>query len=135
VARRDEEPEGPVIELTGSLDEEPGLETRTTLFRIAQEAIGNARRHAGAGLITVHLASVEGGVVLRVTDDGRGMDPDLVRHPRHGHLGLVAMRERAELAGGTFAVASQPGAGTTIEAWLPVGPSQPADDLAAPIAR
>jgi len=136
VGRREADGEdGPVVELTGSLDEEPGLETRTTLFRIAQEAIANARRHAGASLITVHLANAEGGVVLRVTDDGRGMDPDLVSHPRHGHLGLVAMRERAELAGGTFAIASQPGAGTMIEAWLPAGPSTPVDDLEPPLPR
>ncbi|MCU0506029.1 MAG: response regulator [Chloroflexi bacterium] len=129
VGRRDEEESTPVVELTGAIREEPGLETRTTLFRIAQEAIGNARRHSGATSIAVHLAETDGGIELRVTDDGRGMDPDLARHPRHGHLGLVAMRERAELAGGRFSVTSHPGAGTTIEAWLPTGSAAAADDL------
>jgi signal transduction histidine kinase len=138
VARRAEDPEDedePAIELTGSLEGEPGIETRTTLFRIAQEAIGNARRHAGARVVTVQLANAEGGIVLRVSDDGRGMDPDLVRHPRRGHLGLVAMRERAELAGGTFTVASEPGAGTTIEAWVPSSPAKAGDELDEPPLR
>ena len=135
VERRAEDREAadePVVELTGSLAEEPGLETRTTLFRIAQEAIGNARRHAEARVIKVHLADADGGIVLRVSDDGRGMDPGLVRHPRRGHLGLVAMRERAELAGGSLSVASEPGAGTTIEAWVPSSTSGPGDELDEP---
>jgi signal transduction histidine kinase len=128
VGRRDDEDAAqPVVELTGSLRAEPGIETRTTLFRIAQEAIGNARRHAGAAHITVHVGDADGGIELRVTDDGRGMDPGLARHPRHGHLGLVAMRERAELAGGRFALSSAPGAGTTVEVWLPTGSGGPID--------
>ncbi len=131
IAQRDEvAPDAPVVELTGILREEPPLEARTTLFRIAQEAIGNARRHSGAGLITVHLADAEDGIVLRVTDDGCGMDTDLIRHPRHGHLGLVAMRERAELAGGRFTVASEAGGGTMVEAWVPtaMGAADALDD-------
>ena len=109
----------PVVELVGSLEEEPPLEPRTTLFRIAQEALTNARRHAGASRIRIELASADGGVRLSIVDDGRGMDPEIARRPRPGHLGLVSMRERAELAGGTFSVTSAPGEGTSVEVWIP----------------
>ncbi len=121
-------PEEAVVELAGSLDAEPSLDSRTTLFRIAQEALANARRHAGAHLIRLELVSVDGGVRLTVVDDGRGMDPEIARRPRPGHLGLVSMRERAELAGGTFNVTSAPGAGTSIEVWVPAGGTDRAEE-------
>lgn len=109
----------PVVELVGSLEKEPSLEPRTTLFRIAQEALTNARRHAGASRIRIELASADGGVRLSIVDDGRGMNPEIARRPRPGHLGLISMRERAELAGGTFSVTSAPGEGTSVEVWIP----------------
>jgi PAS domain S-box-containing protein len=84
--------------ISESLDAEPSEEARVTLYRIAQEAIGNARKHAGATKVQVDVASADGGVRLRVSDDGTGFDPK--RKPAPGHLGLSTIAERLELAGG-----------------------------------
>ncbi|WP_461030261.1 sensor histidine kinase, partial [Streptomyces sparsus] len=90
------------------------------LLRVAQEALHNALRHAGATRVAVTLCRRERGVVLRVTDDGSGFDPTAVR--REGrHLGLVSMRDRAAGVGGVLAVRSEPGKGTLIEMEVPGG--------------
>jgi signal transduction histidine kinase len=123
----------PEVTLTVALEAEPEEETRVTVYRIAQEAIRNARRHSGAAHIRVEVRSDDGGIRLVVADDGRGVDPAFVARPRPGHLGLSAMRERAELAGGGWTLTSSAGAGTTIEAWIPVGfkrPTMPPELLA-----
>ncbi len=122
---------GPAFEmvvLDERLDAEPPPEVRATLFRIAQEAITNVRKHAGATRLEVQLVSSGGGVLLRVTDDGRGLEVLDVAHPEPGHLGVTAMVERAELAGGRCRIEGAPGRGVTVECWLPLGPSV---DLAA----
>jgi PAS domain S-box-containing protein len=98
---------------------EPPIESRTVLYRIAQEALANVRKHAGATAIHITLADREEGTLLRISDDGVGFEPTTVDHERPGHLGLVSMRERAEMAGGWFRVASSQGRGTTVETWLP----------------
>jgi two-component system sensor histidine kinase UhpB len=87
------------------------------LYRIAQEALTNAAKHAGAGRVEMTLVREPGAVSLIVRDDGRGFDP--ARLPSGG-MGLFSMRERAELAGGTLTVVSAPGAGTTIAVRVPV---------------
>lgn len=99
---------------------EPVADLRATLYRIAQEAIVNARKHAEASRVHVVLATAGDGVLLRVADDGRGFDPDILAQPRPGHLGLATTIERAEVAGGWCRVASGPEAGTTVECWLPL---------------
>lgn len=96
---------------------------RTTLFRIAQEALTNVRRHSGARRVDVRLDVGDGEVLLIVADDGRGFDPADVAprpHARTEHLGLLGMRERAALLGGTCAIDSQPGQGTRISVALPL---------------
>jgi PAS domain S-box-containing protein len=107
----------------GRLETEPPGEVRAILFRIAQEAIANVRKHAAAGRVDVTLEEREDGVMVRVRDDGRGFDPAAVERPVPGHLGMSAMPERAELAGGWCRVESAPGAGTVVECWLPRRPS------------
>lgn len=87
---------------------------RDALIRIACEAVTNAARHGGARLVTVELRSGRR-LVLRVSDDGRGFDPDL--DGRHG-FGILSMRERAASVGGDLALSSAPGAGTTVEVAL-----------------
>jgi signal transduction histidine kinase len=91
---------------------------REALLRIAREAIANAARHGGAKTVTVSLSR---GADLRmsVADDGCGFDP--VAPPRRpgGGFGLISMRERAEAAGGTLAVSSAAGRGTTVEVVVP----------------
>jgi PAS domain S-box-containing protein len=94
-------------------------DTGTVLYRIAQEAVTNIRKHAEAREVRVTLAERDGGILLRVRDDGRGFDPEREAVEMPGHLGLVSMRERAELSGGKFRITSTPGAGTTVEAWVP----------------
>jgi len=105
--------------LESRLVAEPPEEVRASLYRIGQEALVNARKHAGAARIDVVLEDREGGIRLEIRDDGRGFEPGAAR-PREGHLGLPSMIERAEMAGGWCRVSSKPGAGTTVEVWVPV---------------
>jgi signal transduction histidine kinase len=104
------------------LEAEPPPEVRATLFRIAQEAITNVRKHAGASRLRVTVESAQGGVRLRVEDDGRGLDPIDLSAPEPGHLGVATMVERAELVGGWCRIEGEPGRGTTVECWLPLEP-------------
>ena len=91
----------------------------TVLFRVAQEALANSERHAGARRIDVTLARGAGRVALTVADDGRGFEPQAVAsHPQRG-IGLRNMSERMEAIGGRLAIASS-GAGTTIEATVAI---------------
>src|SRR5215217_2221537 len=87
------------------------------LYRICQEALTNAARHAGAGRVAVRLVAAPDRVRLVVEDDGRGFDSSAVPEDRHG---IVGMRERAEVLGGTLEVRSGPGEGTRIEAAMPL---------------
>ena len=106
--------------LENRLTTEPSSEARTVAYRIAQEALANVRRHAGATFVEVTLESEDDGALVRVRDDGQGfVVEDAFERPASGHLGLIAMRERAELAGGWLRVSSEPGAGTTVEFWIP----------------
>ncbi|MFT4037535.1 MAG: sensor histidine kinase [Thermomicrobiales bacterium] len=90
------------------------------LYRIAQEAITNARKHSGAAEIRVDLQIAGSVATLTVVDDGQGFPPRRIR-PAAGHgEGLPGMRERAALLGGTVEVASRPGSGTRVEARLPL---------------
>ncbi len=88
------------------------------LYRVAQESLRNAARHAGATRVEISLASVRFGVELAVRDDGKGFNPEAARAT--GGLGLISLRERVNLLGGRLAVISAPGRGTTIVAWAPV---------------
>jgi len=90
------------------------------VLRVAQEALHNALRHAGAEHVDVTLDRRGSGAVLRVTDDGGGFDPQAIRRAGR-HLGLVSMRDRASGVGGSLSVESAPGKGTTIEMEVPGG--------------
>jgi PAS domain S-box-containing protein len=86
-------------------------------YRIVKEALANAARHACATRVEVVFEDRSGGLLLRVSDDGVGFDPSVAGDDRH--FGLPLMREQAELAEGWLVVSSQPGEGTTLEAWVP----------------
>jgi two-component system sensor histidine kinase UhpB len=92
------------------------------LYRVAQEALCNAVRHARACRITVVLRCEAGGVTLRVSDDGRGFQvpATLGALASLGHYGLVGLGERMELVGGWLRIRPLLGNGTTIVAWLPL---------------
>lgn len=110
---------GPEFTVEDRLEAEPPPEIRTVLFRIAQEAIVNARKHAGARRLAVVLVSEDAGVRMSISDDGRGFDPGRMVAPAPGHIGLPTIVERAALAGGWCRVKSAPGEGTVVECWLP----------------
>jgi signal transduction histidine kinase len=89
------------------------------IFRIAQEALTNARKHANTNRVRVELCTDEHDLHLRVEDWGRGfdatkLDDDLI------HLGLVSMQERAQMLGGVCSIQSQPGQGTLVEVSIPL---------------
>jgi signal transduction histidine kinase len=106
------------LEIGDGVDLDPEAEHQ--VLRIAQEAVTNALRHARASLVSVSLGpdGPDGGLVLRVADDGRGFDPG-ARAMRARRLGLTSMHERATSLGGTLTVDSAPGRGTTVELRLP----------------
>ena len=91
-------------------------EVAVDLYRIAQEALANVARHAGARQAVIRLAWQDPRLILEVWDDGRGFVAPRVLGSltRQGHFGLVGMRERVELIGGQFALESAPGRGTTV---------------------
>ncbi len=90
-----------------------------TAYRLVQEALTNTVKHAGASMVEVLVDISPGdGVGVRVTDDGKGFDPDGDRAGRHG---LTGMYERVRVHNGTLTISSSPGHGTKLSAWLPVG--------------
>ncbi|HEY6236282.1 MAG TPA: ATP-binding protein, partial [Candidatus Elarobacter sp.] len=91
-------------------------EVEGELFRIASEALANARLHARASRIEVELDGGDAHVALRVRDDGTGFDPAVRDDERYG---LRGMEERARLVGGNFRVASRPDTGTLVETIVP----------------
>jgi signal transduction histidine kinase len=102
------------------LDSEPAPEIRAILYRVALEALTNARKHAGASEVEVLLERRGVGVAVRVRDDGRGFEPPAPDAPAEaGHIGILSMRERAEAAGGRLGLTSGPGEGTVVDFWMP----------------
>ncbi|WP_309051407.1 sensor histidine kinase [Streptomyces sp.] len=99
-----------------------GLPTpyEVALLRIAQSALANTVRHAGASRAEITLSFMDGSVTLDVVDDGRGFDPAAVRPSSEGGFGLPAMRSRAQSLGGAFTVESAPGQGTAVAVSLPL---------------
>ena len=92
-------------------------ETAVALFRIAQEALNNVAKHAGAKLARIGLSLEGEEMTLCIEDDGRGFDP--AQAPR-ARWGMTTMRERAEAAGGTLSVETSPGLGTTVRTSVPL---------------
>jgi len=113
---------GVVIKAPGApLELSPAV--TTTLFRIVQEAVSNIVRHAGASSVTIVLGLKDGRIDLRIQDDGRGFDPEHASRDavELQQLGLLGIRERAELLGGQVLIESAPEKGTNLQASIPVG--------------
>jgi signal transduction histidine kinase len=125
------------VELEVDLDWEAGRaatrhedDLETALYRIAQEAMTNGLKHSGAETLIVAISDAEGRAIVRVHDDGQGFDPS----EAPDGFGLVGMRERVELLGGSLVIEATPGAGTTVTARLPVRRRPATDGADAPLA-
>lgn len=107
-------------EVRDNLEVELTQANRYLLYRIAQEAITNARKHSRADQVSVTLDQVDDGVRMVIQDDGAGFDPD--RNIARDHFGLRDMRERTELVGGRFEIAVPEMGGTRVDVWIPISP-------------
>ncbi|MEP6573307.1 MAG: ATP-binding protein [Gemmatimonadota bacterium] len=87
------------------------------LYRVAQEALRNVRKHATTMKATVRIAPMMGGIALEVADEGRGFATGGTASS--SGLGLTAMRERVQLLGGRFSLTSEPGKGAKVAVWMP----------------
>lgn len=107
------------LQVTVTLCDEPLLpvKAKEALYRIAQESLNNIAKHAHATRVTLELATAGHAIALTIRDDGRGFDTS---GDFPGHFGLRSMEERALKAGGTFAVESRPGQGTSVSVAVPV---------------
>jgi signal transduction histidine kinase len=124
------------IEMSGDVPEQLSPEVALCLFRVLQECLTNAAKHAQADRVQVSFATSASGLRLSVKDDGVGFDPD--DHGTYSGIGLVSMNERLRLVGGTLELQSAPFRGTTILAIVPdyrpaIAPARP--DRATPEDR
>ena len=108
--------------LAGDLDSDVAL----GLYRIVQEAVTNAARHARVNEATVAVTRCRGRIIAEIRDEGCGFElPDSGAEPIDGRVGLAGMRDRAALIGGEVTVWSAPGEGTTVRATLPIARRRP----------
>jgi signal transduction histidine kinase len=95
---------------------------RTVLFRVAQEALTNVARHAQASRVNVSIEKLKGSVCMRIKDDGKSFRVERVLNANtRKRLGLLGMRERLEMVGGSFNIESTAGEGTSVTAVIPQG--------------
>jgi PAS domain S-box-containing protein len=106
------------VELATALEQSPASETQVIAYRIAQEALANVRKHAQARRVECAVSAVDDGILTRIVDNGVGFDSG-GHGSVPGHLGLIAMRERAEMAGGWLRITSSAGHGCVVEFWIP----------------
>lgn len=95
-------------------------EIETAVYRVVQEAVTNAVRHAAAGHIEVRVAATDETLTVEVQDDGRGFDVRAALQPARQPFGLLGMRERVAVCGGSVDVTSEPGRGTVVTARVPL---------------
>jgi signal transduction histidine kinase len=93
---------------------------RTVLYRVAQEALTNVVRHAQASLVDVSIEKLPNSICMKIRDNGKSFQVERVLHAKKNkRLGVLGMRERMEMVGGSFNIESAPGKGTTIRAQIP----------------
>ena len=97
-----------------------GSVQRTAFYRVAQEALSNVVKHAKASLVHMSLHRNDGVVQMEIKDNGKSFSVEsMMRMRRRKRLGLLGMRERMEMIGGSFILESKPGKGTTVRAQAP----------------
>jgi signal transduction histidine kinase len=111
-----------VIRLGRDVEKTLDSHQQGVIFYIVEEAVGNARKHAQAELISVNLYCQDDVVVVKISDNGKGFDLGKVtnNYDQRGSLGMVNMRERAQLLDATLNIDSAPGQGTTITVYVPM---------------
>ncbi len=109
-------------DFTSGAIEKLNANERTAFYRVAQEALTNVVRHARASHVEVNFEKLPGAISLKIKDNGKSFQPQpALRSKQNQRLGLLGMRERLEMVGGSFSVESKPGNGTTIQAQIPLG--------------
>jgi len=100
--------------------EQLNIAKRTALYRVAHEALNNVASHAQATRVEVSIEKLPDGICMKIRDDGKSFDVERLLNARgNKRLGLLGMRERVEMVGGTFCVESAPGQGTTVQVEIP----------------
>jgi PAS domain S-box-containing protein len=113
--------QGIETEFSGAISRPIPDDLETLAFRVVQESLTNVGKHSGATRVTVHVETDQSQLRVEIEDNGKGFETGEVRdHLRAGRVGLASMRERVELASGTFAVRSTPGRGTAVMATIPL---------------
>lgn len=107
----------------GELPEHASLAVKIALYRVTQEALTNAFRHAAGAGQRVHARAEADGVRLEISDQGPGYAPPAAAPD--DHLGVLGMRERVESLGGLFEIRRAPGSGTVVSAYIPIQPVEP----------
>jgi signal transduction histidine kinase len=107
---------------TQEFDQRFSPKVEAAIFSIVQEAVGNAEKHSQAKNISISIKPMGGKLAVCVEDDGRGFDLTQVEeaYAQRGNLGLLNMKERAEIARGKLAIESKPGRGTTVTLTVPL---------------
>jgi signal transduction histidine kinase len=108
-----------VSQQVGHVPEQAPLPVKIAIYRVVQEALNNAYRHAGGAGQELRVRGADGFLIVEVTDKGPGFDGERALR-QEGHLGLVGMRERVESLGGRFFIESGPGRGTRVSAHFPL---------------
>ena len=101
---------------SGAADARPAAEVEEATYRVVQESLNNAVKHSGASSVSISVTERDGEVLIAVSDDGVGFDPDAT----HAGFGLIGMRERVQLVGGRLRLEASPGGGCTVRATIPV---------------
>lgn len=113
--------EGVVVDVRADVPDDLGNEFSITIFRIVQEALTNIQKHAHATSAHVDVTLASDSIKIDITDDGVGYEGAVTGPSSEGsHLGLLGMRERAQMFGGTFSITGASGGGTEIHATLPL---------------
>jgi signal transduction histidine kinase len=92
----------------------------TAVFRVCQEAMSNIYRHSEAESVLIQVAEADGMLRIEIEDDGKGFDPQNAGSPDRRHFGLMGIRERVEILGGTVDIDSAPGQGTRLKFQVPL---------------
>jgi PAS domain S-box-containing protein len=111
------------FELSRAAEERPAALLETAVYRLVQEALNNVSKHSMAQRAELRVRESDSQIEIEVSDDGVGFEPNLVREG----FGLVGMRERAALLGGTLRIESTPGSGTKVRAEIPLNPPSEED--------